>query len=121
MGTSVSDSDNENSADRTLKAFANLADLMPAIGFFSQDKRISAYITITDRAQRFLKNETLTEEEVMFVLSLLVRKNKNFQKASMATALSLHKLDFSYFSPIGISFANEVRKNTNFAPVDRKK
>ena len=114
-------SDDDNSADKSLKAFANLTDLMPPIGFFSQDKRLSAYILITDRVQRFLKNDTLTEEEAMFVLSLLVRKNKDFQKASMSTALSLHKLDFSYFSSIGISFANEVRKNTNFAPVDKTK
>ncbi len=60
------------------------------------------------------------DEEVQFVLSMLMRKNKNFQKAAMMTALNLQHIGSKPLSELGFKFANEVRNNLKLFSVDKQ-
>ena len=104
--------------DNIIRVYKKLFNSVPAIGFLSRRKRILAYLTVTINAQQMLDAEEMNEEEALFVLSMLMRKNKNFQKAGMMAALNLPGLDKETLKPIGLLYANEVRKILNLAPVD---
>ena len=110
--------DNEQtSIEKTIKVFGELCAIMPPIGFFSRNKRLSAYITVTTQAQSLIDSNQITEGEVLFVFSMMIRKTKNFQKVAMLTALSLPKLDTKILPPIGFKFANDIRANMRLGPV----
>jgi hypothetical protein len=109
-----------NDADNTIKAFEKLARCVPAIGFMSRRKRIFAYLVVTTNAQQMIDAEEISEAEALFVLSMLMRKHKNFQKAGMMVALNLPELDKNDLKPVGLKYANEVRKNLKLAPMDEK-
>lgn len=104
--------------DNIIRVYKKLAKCVPAIGFLSRRKRILAYLAVTINAQQMLDTEEMSEAEALFVLSMLMRKNKNFQKAGMMAALNLPGLDKDTLKPIGLLYANEVRKNLNLALVD---
>ena len=105
---------------KTLKVFAELCDIMPPIGFISHKKRLTAYITVTTKAQSIIDSNQINEGEMLFVFSMMVRKKKDFQKAAMMTALSLPKLNAEILSPVGFKFANDIRVNMQLSPVDNK-
>jgi len=106
------------SADNTIRAFEKLARSVPDIGFLSRRKRILAYLVVSTNAQRMVDNEEINEEEAIFILSLLMRKHRNFQKAAMMAALNLPKLDKEMIKPIDRKYLKEVRKHLKHAPVD---
>ncbi len=60
------------------------------------------------------------EEEAMFVLSMLMRKNKNFQKAAMMSALNLQHIGSKPLSETGFKFANEIRTNMKLFSIDKQ-
>ena len=102
---------------KTIRVFAELCDSIPPIGFLSRKKRLSAYITVTSKAQSLIDSSQSNEEEILFVLSMMVRKKKDFQKAAMMAALSLPKLKTDLLAPIGLKYANDVRVNMKLSPV----
>ena len=105
---------------KTLQVFAELCDIMPPIGFISHKKRLTAYITVTTKAQSIIDSNQINEGEMLFVFSMMVRKKKDFQKAAMMTALSLPKLNAEILSPVGFKFVNDIRVNMQLSPVDNK-
>lgn len=111
--------DNERlSAKKTMQVFTELCNNMPAIGWISRKKRLSAYQVVTSRAQSLLDTNKITEGEVLFVLSMMVRKRKGFQKASMMAAFSLPSVSKGILTPVGFKFANEIRSNMGRSLVD---
>lgn len=106
--------------DKIINIYKKLAKCVPSIGFMSRRKRILAYLTVTINAQQMLDTEEMSEEEALFILSMLMRKHKNFQKAGMMAALNLPSLDKDTLKPIGLLYANAVRKNINLAPIDHE-
>ncbi len=105
-------------AKKTLQAFTELCDSIPPIGFFSHKKRLSAYISVTSKAQKLLDSGEISENEILFLLSMMNRKKKDFQKASLIAALSLPKLKPEILPPIGFKYANDIRVNMKLSPVD---
>lgn len=98
------------------ETFDKLSKNMPSIGFLSRKKRIKAYIEITHITDYMLKNESLSHEHALFILSLMMRKCANFQKSAMMTALNLDSIGKNVLSPIGLQFIIDVRNNLNLAP-----
>jgi hypothetical protein len=103
--------------EQAKKAFEKLVSCLPPIGFLSRKKRIFAYLVVTTNAQQMIDYDEINEAEALFVLSMLMRKNKNFQKAGMMAALNLSSLDESELKPIGFKYANEIRKNLKLAVI----
>lgn len=117
----VEQQDNEQAlVKKTIRIFAELCDTMPPIGFLSRKKRLSAYITVTTKAQSLIDSNQSNEGEILFVLSMMVRKKKDFQKVAMMAALSLPKLDPNTLTPIGFKYANDIRVNMQLSPVNDK-
>ncbi len=109
---------NTESADNAIKAFEKLARSVPDIGFLSRKKRVLAYLVVSTNAQRMIDNGEISEEEAIFIFSLLMRKHRDFQKAAMMAALNLAKLDKEMIKPIDLKYLNEIRKHLKHAPVD---
>lgn len=105
-------------AKKTLLIFAELCDTIPPIGFFSHKKRLSAYIAVTSKAQSLVDSGEISKDEILFLLAMLNRKKKDFQKASLIAALSLPKLTPELLAPIGFKYANDIRVNMKLSPVD---
>ncbi len=106
------------SAKKTMQVFTQLCNSMPAIGFISRKKRLSAFVSVTSKAQSLLDTGEVTEDEVLFVLSMIVRKRKDFQKAAMMAAFSLPNVSKGILLPIGFKFANQIRLNMGRSLVD---
>jgi len=104
--------------DQSTEAYEKLLDNMPEIGFISRKKRIRAYIKITNMAQEMVDEQLISEENALFVLSMLGRKSANFQKATMMMVLNLPNFDIKLLKPIGFRYANERRCNLQMYPVD---
>lgn len=117
-GDPANDPSNTETADKAIKAFEKLARSVPDIGFMSRRKRILAYLVVSTNAQRMIDNEEISEKEAIFLLSLLMRKHKNFQKAAMMAALNLSRLDKEMIKPLDRKYLNEVRKHLKHAPID---
>jgi len=101
------------SADRAIRAFEELALNVPKIGFLNHQKRIRAYLTVSKNTQQMIDDGEINEEEALFILSLLMRKHKNFQKAAMMAALNFSKLDKKSMSSLDRKYLIEVRKHLN--------
>lgn len=99
--------------ENTAIAFEKLRKNIPPIGFINRKKRIKAYIQLTEIAQFMITNAEMTDESALLILSLMMRKCSDFQKAAMMTALSLNAIEKNILSPIGLTFILEVRKNLN--------
>lgn len=99
--------------ERTTDAYEKLIDNMPSIGFINRKKRIKAYIQLTEIAQYMINSEEITAESALYIFSVMMRKCSDFQKATMMTALSLQSIGKNVFSPIGLEFILEVRRNLN--------
>jgi len=99
--------------ERTTDAYEKLIDNMPSIGFINRKKRIKAYIQLTEIAQYMINSEEITTESAFYIFSIMMRKCSDFQKATTMTALSLDSIGKNVFSPIGLQFILEVRRNLN--------
>ena len=105
-------------ADKSLEAYDKLNNSVPSIGFLSRKKRAIAYIKVTKIAQQLIDDKELSEENVLYLLSTLVRKNASFQKAAMMVALNLANIDRKLIQPVGFKYANDMRCNLQITPVD---
>ena len=105
-------------ADKSLEAYEQLYQSVPSIGFLSRKKRIIAYLKVTRLAQQMIDEQEISEDNVLYLLSILVRKYAPFQKAAMATMLSLANIDRKLISAVGFKYANELRTNLQMYPVD---
>lgn len=105
-------------SDQSFAAYEKLQSNMPSIGFFSRKKRIKAYVTITRLAEEMIKNEEISQEQALFLLSILVRKSADFQKATMMTALNLANFKKDQINEIGMTHANEFRAHIQMLPIE---
>ncbi len=101
----------EEQENKTTEAYERLLKHMPSIGFINRKKRIKAYIQLSKIADYMIENNEISEDEALFIFSLLMRKCSNFQKAAMMTALTLNTIGKGVLSPIGVKFSLDVRKN----------
>lgn len=108
-------------ADESTEAYDKLINNMPAIGIMSRKKRIRAYIKITNMTQEMVDNHLISEDNALFILSMLGRKCATFQKATMMMLLNLPNFDTKLLKPIGFRYANECRCNLQMYPVDDDK
>jgi hypothetical protein len=100
------------------QVYKKLLNSMPSIGFINRNKRIQAYITVTDLAQKMIDAEEITEDEALFILSLMAKKSHSFRKATTMTILSLETLNKGTIKTVGFKYANEMRCNMRLPPVD---
>jgi hypothetical protein len=105
-------------SDKSLEAYDRLHSSIPSIGFLSRKKRAIAYIKVTKLAQQILDEEEFSEENLLFLLSVLAKKNASFQKASMMMALNLSTINRKLIPLIGFKYANNMRCNLQMLPVD---
>lgn len=98
--------------------YQTLLKKMPAIGFINHNKRIRSYIVVTNLAEKMIENEEITEEEALFILSIMTKKSHAFRKAATMTALSLNTLPKTAVKKTGFKYANQMRCNLNLHPVD---
>ncbi|GAW85383.1 conserved hypothetical protein [Bathymodiolus platifrons methanotrophic gill symbiont] len=110
-----------NLEESTTIAYEKLRENMPSIGFISRKKRVKGYIQLTEIAQYMITNEEITEEAALLILSVMMRKCSDFQKAAMMTALSLNTIGKNILSAIGLKFILEVRKNLNLPSTHHSK
>lgn len=105
-------------ADKSLQAYEKLYQSVPPIGFLNRKKRIAAYLKVTGLAQRMIDAQEISEEQALYLLSILARKCAPFQKAMMMTALNLANIDRCLLRPVGFKYANEFRCSLQLLPVD---
>ncbi len=105
-------------ADKSVEAYEILSNSIPSIGFLSRKKRAIAFIKVTKLAQKMIDDQELSEENTLYLLSTLVRKNSSFQKASMTAALNLANIDRKLIPTIGFKYANNMRCSMQMYPVD---
>ncbi len=86
---------------------------MPSIGFINRNKRIKAYIKVTNFAQKMIASDEISEDEALFVLSIMAKKSNSFRKAITMTALSLETLPKGAVKAVGFKYANAMRINLN--------
>jgi hypothetical protein len=107
--------------DKTKEAYNKLFSSIPPIGFINRKKRIGAYLKITNMLQIMVDKEDVSEDDGLYLLSVLVRKCSRFQKAAMMTALNLTSIDRSLVSDIGFRYSNDFRCSLRMYPVDDEK
>lgn len=105
-------------ADKSLAAYDTLYNSMPSIGFLSRKKRVIAFLKVTKKAQKMIDDEELSEDNALFLLSILAKKTSQFQKSAMMSALHLATIDRKIISTIGFKYANEMRANIQMLPID---
>ncbi len=105
-------------AEKALEFYDALCETMPSIGFLSRKKRVYAYLHVTNKLQKMIEDEEISEENALFLLSVMVRKYSPFQKATMMAALNLAKIDRKIITPLGFKYANEFRCSLKMMPED---
>ncbi len=105
-------------ADTSIKAYEKLFKSVPAIGFLNRKKRIRAFLKVTKIAQQLIDDREISEDQALYLLSILVRKYSPFQKASMMTALNLSDIERKLISSVGFKYANDFRCSLKMMPVD---
>jgi hypothetical protein len=108
-------------SEQALQAYDQLYNSIPSIGFLSRKKRISAYLKVTEETQNMIDNGAITEDQALFLLSILVRKCSKFQKSAMMAALNLASINNKNLQPIAFKYANDYRCSLNMLPVDELK
>lgn len=96
-----------------LEVYEKFLKSMPSIGFVNRNKRIKAYIKVTNLAQKMIDNQEISEDEALFVLSIMAKKSNPFRKAITMTALSLETLPKGAIKAIGFKYADEMRCTLN--------
>ncbi len=105
-------------ADMSMAAYDELLQNMPSIGFLSRKKRLIAFAKVTKKAQLMLDDGQLSEENCLYLLSVLARKCGDFQKSAVMAALNLTAFNQGQISDIGFKYANDMRCNLQMIPVD---
>lgn len=104
--------------DKTAAIYDQLYNSIPPIGFINRKKRVVAFLKITNMLQVMVDNGEVSEDDGLYVLSVLVRKCSRFQKAAMMAALNLPTIDRKLISAIGFRYANDFRCSLRLYPVD---
>lgn len=104
--------------NKTLEAYDKLFNNIPPIGFMNRKKRIVAFLKITNMLQLMVNKEEISEDEGLYLLSVLVRKCSRFQKSAMMAALNLPTIERKLVSAIGFRYANDFRCSLRMYPVD---
>lgn len=107
-----------DSADTSLESYDTLHNSIPSIGFLSRRKRIIAYLKVTKLAQNMINDETISEDNALYLISVLMRKSSDFQKSATMVALNLETINHKIIPPIGFKFANNMRCNLQMLPID---
>lgn len=107
-----------DSADKSIEVYDTLYQSIPSIGFFSRKKRIIAYLKVTKIAQQMIDEKEISEENALYLLSILAQKSAVFQKAAMMTALNLATIDRKLIPAVSFKHANEMRCNLQMLPID---
>ncbi len=107
-------------AEKSLEFYEELCSNMPSIGFLSRKKRVLAYLYVTKKVQEMIDNKEISEENALFLLSVLVRKHSPFQKATMMAALNLSSIDRKHIQDIGFKYANDFRCSLKMMPIDEE-
>jgi hypothetical protein len=68
--------------------------------------------------QIMIDKDDISEDDGLYLLSVLVRKCSRFQKAAMMTALNLTTIERKYLSNIGFKYSNDFRCSLRMYPVD---
>jgi len=105
----------QENADKITLAYEKIRKNMPSIGFLSPKKRIKAYINITKVVEFMIQSDEISEQDALFIFSMLMRKFSQFQKAASMTAMSLDKIGRHVMPPIGVQFAVAARRNLNLS------
>ena len=105
-------------ADKSIEAYEKLYTSIPSIGFLSRKKRVIAFLKITKMTQQMIDDHEISEDQALYLLSILVRKCARFQKAAMMVALNLADISRKQIQPIGFKYANNMRCNMQMLPVD---
>ena len=104
--------------DKSLEAYEKLYESMPSIGLLNRKKRIIAFLKVTKTTQKLIDNQEISEDNALYLLSVLSRKCASFQKSSVMAALNLQELDRKLLRDIGFKFANDLRCNMQMLPID---
>ena len=96
-----------------IEIYEKFLKTMPSIGFINRNKRIKAYIKVTNLAQKMIDSQEISEDEALFVLSIMAKKSNPFRKAITMTALSLETLPKGAVKAVGFKYADEMRRNLN--------
>ncbi len=104
-------------ADKSLAAYETLKNSIPSIGFLSRKKRIIAFLKVTKKAQTMIDQQDLSEENALYLLSILTKKIADFQKASMMSAMHLATVNRKIIPAVGFRYANEMRANLQLVPI----
>ena len=116
--TEANKTEPQDKPDISVEAYQTIYNSVLPIGFISRKKRVAAYLKTTKMTQKMIDEQSISEDNALFIFSLLVRKYPRFQKATMMAALNLATIDRQIIAPIGFKFANEMRCNINLLPVD---
>ncbi|MCK5872321.1 MAG: hypothetical protein KAG26_05805 [Methylococcales bacterium] len=101
-----------------IEVYKQLLENMPSIGFINRTKRIKAFLYVANKAQKMIEAEEITEEEALFILSIMTKKSNTFRKAATMTALSLTTLPKGVINSVGFQYVNQMRCNLNLHPAD---
>ncbi len=105
-------------AEQSIEAYEQLNKSIPSIGILNRKKRVIAYLKVTKLAQKMVDDQIISEDNAYYLLSTLVRKCPDFQKASMMAALNLDKIDRQLIKSLGFKYANKIRSNLHLMPID---
>jgi len=105
-------------ADKSLAAYDTLKASMPSIGYLNRKKRIIAFLKVTKKAQEMIDQQDVSEDNALYLLSILTKKTADFQKSAMMAAMNLGTIDRKLIPAVGFRYANEMRANLQLLPVD---
>ncbi len=105
-------------ADKSLAAYESLKKSMPSIGFLNRKKRIIAFLKVAKKAQELIDNKDVSEDNALYLLSIMTKKNADFQKSAMMAAMHLATVNRKIVPAVGFRYANEMRANLQLLPID---
>jgi len=107
-----------DNAEQSMQAYETLTKTLPSIGFLSQKKRIIAFLKVTKKAQEMIDKQDISEDNALFLISVMTKKIADFQKSAMTTAMHLATVNRKIIPAVGFKYANQMRANLQMLPVD---
>lgn len=92
-----------DNADQSMQAYETLTKTMPSIGFLSRKKRIIAFLKVTKKAQEMIDKQDISEDNALFLISVMTKKIADFQKSAMTTAMHLAGLNRKIIPAVGLN------------------
>jgi hypothetical protein len=94
-----------------------LSDSLPNFEASSQENRIKVFEIAQEHIHHLIDDQLLNDDQAFFLISLLFNRNTNFKKSALMMAVCLDQIDTDYLHPIGLRFANEIRRDLGLEPV----